>query len=205
MNAFRRLLFTFILVGLLSATRATFAFTDTLELSAVGAVNFSTPGVSVNNSNVSTSGRTVFGFGGLASFPMAPLFRLESGVLYLPTSYSASGTNVTFNTLHVPILVEFTLLPFLSFGAGPYIGFLVGGLSSTTNNQTTTVSYDTANMSRFDFGLSANAALTLPIHPGMGILVDIRYLLGIKNLENTAGNSLKSSGFVILAGLTFSI
>lgn len=176
-------------------------------MSAVGALNLSNPSITSNGAAVAHSGRSVFGLGVLGSFPILPLFRIETGVIYLPHSYSIGPVDTTFKNFHVPILVRIVPLPFISLGLGGYLGFATGSVSQYNESTKTTqeFTYETLNWGKTDFGLAMSVGLDLPVAPATSLLVDMRYLIGLSNLDKNATKTLKTSGWVAVVGLKFGI
>jgi hypothetical protein len=180
---------------------------DFLQLSVVGAANFSTPSLNAGGVTIPHTGRTVFGVGALASFPIFPLFRLETGVLYLPHGYSQGAVDTTLKTFHVPVLVRLEPIPLISLGAGGYVGFATGQVSTYDNiaSRGQDYTYEQLNWGKTDFGFLISASLNLPVAPMTALFLDVRYLVGLKNIDNTIGDDLKMNGFVGLAGLKFAL
>ncbi len=178
---------------------------DGLKIAAVGTLNFSSPRINAGSGSLSTSSSLGLGFGGLADFPLVPSWRLESGILYITDAFSQSTTSYNMNHFQIPVVVRYTLFPFLSVGAGGYYSFAVNGIAvgnaSTTNN----VSYDSLNLSSSDYGAVFSAALDLTVGPSTTLLVDMRYVWGFKNLSNVNGQTFRLGGFLFLAGLKFGL
>lgn len=103
-------------------------------------------------------------------------------------------------------MLRFEPLSFISLGLGGYLGFGMGNVSVSTNNVPTDYSYEAYFLSNTDFGLAISGALQIPILPLTDILIDARFLLGLKNRDTTIGNTNRSynrSNLLILAGLRF--
>jgi len=182
-----------------------FSHADALKLAAVGTANFSGPRINTGTGPVTSSSTLGLGIGGLASFPLVPDFRLETGLLYIKSVYSFSGTEFTLNHLQIPAVVRFDLLPFLSLGGGFYYSFGLGNVGTRVGNVTTDVTYDAFNLSSSDLGAIVSAALDLTIGPASSLLVDVRYLYGLKNLTNLAGQTFRLSSFLFLVGVKFGL
>jgi len=201
----RSALATLILVVSLAAFSTKSVADGYLNVAPVGVLNFSKPKVETAGVPVDTSSKLGLGLGALAYFPLFPFFSLESGLLFL-SHKAASGTIETkYTNFQVPIVLRFHPIPFVSIGAGPYIGFAVGDVAiyDTVTATTADRTYDALGLSKTDVGLIFSGALELTVAPLTALLVDFRYLVGLKNLSSVPGNTTKLGGFQVLAGLKF--
>ena len=112
-------------------------------------------------------------------------FRLQSGLLYLQhkTSFPAPVGAITSQTLEIPVLLRYSILPLVSLGAGLYGATFVGTPSNSA-----------------DFGMVAGVAATLPVG-FYDLLVDGRFEQGFTNISPTT----KRSEIQILAGVRLGI
>lgn len=155
-----------------------------LDLAAVGVLNL--PNQSTDP-EVDLDGKLGFGFGGLATFGIAPMVGLQVGALYVPSKYEVAGTTVTSDALNIPLAVRVSPIDLLSVGVGGYY----------------TASMETNGTS--DLGLLGSAAVKFPLAPLLGIVVDARYLFGIKDLAESDAASTKTRDIQVLVGLNFGI
>lgn len=197
------------LASLITLASAPSARAEMLSLSAVGALNVSS--VSASNSAATTvySAGTGFGFGALASMPIMPAFSIELGALYVPRKFSSTSslvtTDFTLTQLEIPLVFRFTPLPLISFGLGGYLGLGLGNVHTAVGSVKLDNSYEIAGISKTDLGLLASAAFRLPLAPTFGLLVDARYLMGLKNSSTVAPTETKFRDFQLLAGVNFSL
>jgi hypothetical protein len=196
-----------IVTCLITFTSACRASVDTLEFGAVGLVNFSMARISFSNQTAAGyGGGTAFGGGIFASVPFLPAFRIESGLFYVPELYSTFSTVYMFNELQVPILVRFTPIPFLSVGAGGYVGLGIGNVSITSGtNASTSTTYQQQFLTQFDWGLVASVQLDLPLSPEWSILADARYQFGLQDMNSTVNSGTYTGGLMVLAGVKYSL
>lgn len=165
------------------------------SLSVVGAMNLNRAGGTFTSSGLSISwgNTTTFGFGLLLSGEANPFVNIEAGLLYLPRRYEEQIVERSLDTLEVPVVLRFSALPVLSFAAGGYFARVVNANATETF------------LDQNDYGIVGSVAIRVPVAPTLGVLLDVRYLHGIANLDKRAPNELERRDFQILAGLNFSI
>ena len=186
-----------------------------VEVAGVGTVNFSTPRLSDANGLPPTaiSPKMGLGVGALVYFPFFPGFNLETGVLYVShrsniTLVGSTPGQLGLTSLMVPVMIRFTALPVVSFGAGIYGAKGIGKVSSydpATGNLITELTYAEANTSDFDLGAIVGASLNISLLPMTSILIDLNYYLGLKNLDttNNPNQTIRLGGILGMVGVKF--
>lgn len=163
---------------LIFASTPAFAF----KLSAVGAVDWSTPNVIGSNYKANPA----FGGGALLETSVMPFVGFEIGALSLTRSYEdANKTPTKRKMMEVPVLLKAYLGHSIAFGAGAYYA-----------------KYDQAglNQSPTDYGLATNIALYYRVAKFTKLLLDARYTMGIKN-NNTGIGTTHYNDVLLLTGL----
>ncbi|MEL6658440.1 MAG: porin family protein [Bacteroidota bacterium] len=137
-------------------------------------------------------------FGAVAVIPVSDKFAIQPELVYLQKGSSFEfdflgdkiESNTTLNYLEIPILARINVTdgPTQIFiNAGPSIGFgLSGTISSESGGEESEVDidFDEDGISSFDFGLAVGAGVQLEVGPGQ-IFFDVRYLLGLANLDDS--------------------
>ncbi len=89
------------------------------------------------------------------------------------------------------------------FVLSPYYAYLLNAKQSIGLNY-----YDiksTGVLRNYDLGMFINPGLKATINPYISIYAEYTYILGLKNIETTAGQYLYNKGFAVKIGLAFSI
>ena len=163
---------------------------------------------------VTKSSISKFTFGLDYNHTFAPSWSVEVGGFYQNKGLKLTQSNVDSVTVGhaftVPVMVRYAVLPqYLSLGVGAFTSFAIGDLSTTRGTQAaTTQTYDAAKMSKLDFGLVGGLRASYPVAAGIDVVGDVRYYLGMKNLNtdtNSATVSQKSTDLAILVGARFAL
>ncbi len=178
-------------------------FSSKAEITVLGGLNFSSPVAS--GSVIAT--KAAFGLGVLLDKSLVPLFSLESGLLYNAEKYSSTSggtvTTVQATRLHIPLMVRFTGMPFLSAGAGLYYENGQGDIDTDVSGTTITSTYSGIGLKKEDYGLDFDLRFRMPLTPGVGFVVDGRYQLGLmERATNPSSGSYKSKAIQVLAGVS---
>ena len=181
-------LFTIVL-SLVTLATSTLAIASSVEVKAVGTLNFSTLSLGVSNSALESISR--FGFGVLASLDVVPL-SLETGLLFTPVGIGSGSQSLWTNYLQIPLLATYKAHIF-SAGLGPYLGL---GVGSGTN-----IANVTSKNLRTDFGLMAKAGVNVPVAPLVGLVGEAAYQFGLTNISNGMVTA-NARNFMILAGVS---
>ena len=196
-----------------------------MNFSIVGGVNSSNANLTA--SAVQTSGGTTYSsssgsgyfFGALFTNHFSHLLSLELGIIYehdqmgLTVANSAANMSVNltehFSRLQVPLVLRAHLIPsFFNVGVGGYWSTSIGNVSVDSSNQSIFTSKSTGSF--FDLGLLptdlgaiGSVQITIPLMPMFKILIEGRYLIGLRNDTNDPVNnysSYKTNEWMIAAG-----
>ena len=182
------------------------------DIAGVGALNVTSPALSTGGSPTVLDTKYGVGFGVTAGvYSIFPGFTVETGLLSVPRKFADSSNPTDVRNLkmwEIPVLVRFDLLPVIAAGAGLYFATASGDIVKT--NETglipeTTETYETNNLSKTDIGLVISASVALPILPFVKLLVDLRYIQGLKNLSTATDGNFKLKDIQVLAGVRVSI
>ena len=178
-------------------------------VSLVGAGTFSAPDVKdTNGITVPYKSKLGLGGGGLVDIWFAHRTSLEVGVLYLKAKQEATisgfDTTTEFTVIQVPILVRFHLMRYLSIGVGGYVAREQGDVAYTaTSGGTTTSGTSAYTNTKTDYGAEASLGLKIPMGMMSSILIDGRYIYGMKDLDPSINGKVNTRAFQLLAGLHF--
>ncbi len=148
--------------------------------------------------NVNTDGgaeydtKTGFHAGLLGHVHLAPQLALQPEVVYSSqgANYIIGGvkTKLNLDYINVPVLFQYMFDNGFRLQAGPQVGFLVNAKSETAGVDTDVKdAYNT-----IDFGLGAGAGY---VHVPSGFGVDLRYNLGLSNINENDAVKSNNRGF----------
>ena len=174
----------------------------------IGGFNFAKGSLAVSGSNISINlgSVTTFSFGTNYSYNFKNCSIQESFLLSgKGAEETGSGNSVSFNMYYLEIPVDFRYhLPikngFVFIGAGPYIGYNLGG-KVRTNGISRKLVIGNSNNSDFkplDFGANLIAGVQLK----SGLMFQIGYDLGMQNIAPQSGTSYKNKVFSVSMGFT---
>ncbi len=186
-----------------------------LELGIEGGLAHTSSSVSPATSTFGAGNTYVFG--AFFDYGLATGFGLEVGAfmasrkLTASTTLTVAGVSQTFNgdltylTYQFPVLMRFTLLPFVSFGVGGYYAMGAGNVTETVAGVAvpTTASFADAGLKTSDYGVEGDIRFRLPLLPLFGFVVDARYLYGLADTSATTGVKLNTRDLQLLAGIEF--
>lgn len=141
-------------------------------------------------------------FGAVAEIPVSDKFAIQPELIYLQKGFFfefeflgiTSETDTKLNYLEIPILAKIFLTDAptqVYVTAGPSVGFALSGKVIDTvggEEDETDIDFEDSEISTFDFGLSLGAGAQFAAGPGK-LFVDVRYLLGLANLDNSEPES----------------
>lgn len=192
--------FTFALAALMLSAPAAHAS----SVGVVGVLDFanfsSTKNFTTGTTPSPATGGTSLGFGGFLRGDDALTFEL--GVLYVPRKISGAvtgtgaSTDITFNTLEIPVLLRFQAIPLLSLGFGAYYGYRLGDPSLSAGG--TVPAFNRHD----DYGLMAAAGFEFPFGPA-GLLAEARYVFGLRDQSADNTGSLYWRNWEVVAGVKF--
>ncbi|MGK5089751.1 outer membrane beta-barrel protein [Bdellovibrionota bacterium FG-2] len=169
------------------------------ELTVLGGISRSTP--EFVPASLTFKGRNSYGGGALLGIRFKRFFGLEVGGLYVNRKYGDSAGDICFNTLQLPALLRFRLLPMLSFGVGGYYTMGIGNVTFGTATST----FADAALKKSDYGVVGDARLRLPLVPTLGFIVDFRYLYGLGDYSTLSAKNLYLTDVQLFAGLQFGL
>ena len=118
---------------------------------------------------------------------------------------------LSFDHIEIPIVFGYLASEEFSINAGPYISMILSGKNKMSTTypsdfaaaggvpETETEEEDLEDLSTTDFGLSVGASYTL----NETMVIDVRYALGLSDLETTDELTAKPSAIRISFGYTF--
>jgi len=187
-----------------------------------GGINFGSLSFSPDRypaaSGVTKSGKTGMMIGAVGELEFSKMFCVA-----LEPTYCQNGENfekgsakeaLTINTLNIPVLFKVKFLkgvirPYAF--AGPNLGIVLSandhieGVGAGTDGDTDVKS----QTSSIDFALDFGAGAEFNVTPKIGITGDVRYSLGLSDMNNstptpgTTATTAKTAGFQILFGVLF--
>jgi len=166
-----------------------------LTFGVQGGANFAN--ISTDPATTPTS-RTGMTAGVNLELGLADYIYLQPELMYLQKG-AVSGTVTTkLDYIELPIMgkAKFDagmVKPYIM--AGPSVAFAVSKTDSTGATLT--------NIKSLDFGLHFGGGMEIPVADAVSIFANGRYCMGLANIDDTAGSTLKTRGIVILAGAQF--
>jgi len=176
----------------------------------LGGLNFAGPSYTNASTAMAVEANSAVSFGVLFDQSFTPLFAVESGLLYSKekSSVTSTGFAATLATtrLHIPIMLRMTALPFVSVGVGLYYENGMGDVTVDYTVPTTTSvtqSYSDSSLKKEDYGMDFDVRFKMPLTPGLGLVLDGRYQLGLmqRSTDTALGSSYKSKNITALAGV----
>lgn len=166
--------------------------------------------------SISTTSRTGLMLGGYVDIGLSDVLSIQPGLMYVQKgaefSVSAGGTTATatwkFDYIELPVLLmahfgpsEFKPTLF----AGPNIGInLKAEAEATSGSQSSTMDLKD-DVESIDFALDFGAGGEYQINPTTALFANIRYSLGLSDIDKDGTSSWKSTGVQILVGAEFGI
>ena len=174
-----------------------------------GALAFENPSLT-NSSSTNVKGATALGGGFTFDIGLTPAMSIEGDLLYLSRKFSSStseffGTQVTSTVtsgyLHIPVLVQFHVIPFLQLGIGAYYSRVISSWSVAAPNFAA-VSTGYGNN---DMGFVLGASSRIPIGEALDLGLDLRYTRSLTDSGRSSSEALKFADIQLLAGLRFNL
>lgn len=187
-----------------------------------GGLNFASIGFSPElqlGAGVTKGGRTGFMVGAAAELGFAKMFYVALEPTYCGKGCTFTAGAITqtlaYNYLNLPVLFKVKFLKGVvrPYGfLGPNLGILLSATSSTVGAAQGNGDVDLkVRTSGTDFALDFGAGAEFNVIPKLAITGDVRYSLGLSNIDNTAvaagatATKLTTGGFQILFGAMFHI
>ena len=166
-----------------------------------GGVNFSTQNFDIDSGDegfdLDTASLTAVHFGAFVDVPLSNTLSLRPELLY---SVEGSKINLLitefkqkFTFIKVPVLLSYRVVDQLSVQAGPQFGFLIDESLDVPSE-----SADIFESAYKDFEFSA--AIGLEYRITEAILVGARYNIGLTDMSDISGASLKNNNFQLYLG-----
>ena len=183
-----------------------------MAVNVLGGMNYNKNSESPATAGQTTSAKGALSYGASFEFGVVPMFGVEVGVLSVGKSNKidtgATGSAVsTIRAIQIPVMLRFTALPILDFGIGGYYGSSAKKykISESTIAGVPDGSYDvdSAAYESSDFGARASLRAKFPVAPMIGILLDVNYSMGLKDLDKSSATTEKTREFALLAGASF--
>ncbi len=136
-----------------------------------------------NDNNIKYDSKIGFNIGLLGHIHLNKNVAIQPEIVY-----SAQGAKYTVNNeetiykldyVNIPVLFQYMWDNGLRIQAGPQVGFLLSGKSKTNS---TTVDHK-ADLKPIDFAVSFGAGY---IHPATGLGIDVRYNLGLSDINKNS-------------------
>ncbi len=161
------------------------------------------------SSTPATSTDTHFGWvlGGHYDLDLAPFFVLEPGLQFAQRGYDFALAGVSFSAtysyLEIPVLVKAKIpagpiVPVIL--AGPNFGLKLGSSCSVDNSPGASCTMN--SVSSVNFGLDLGAGLEFPLVAGTAFF-DVRYHLGLSDVDSSATTEIKHRGVMLVGGYHF--
>lgn len=121
--------------------------------------------------------------------------------------------------VEIPVVLRIRLGRYLSLGGGVYYGYGLGHLRVTSSTSTTVyysdrtyagtttdeqiMSFEKQQLHRSDYGWVGVLGFSIPLGKSIALILDGRYLHGIKNLSTAPDTTLRWRGIEALVGFRF--
>lgn len=173
------------------------------KIAAVGNFNFSKLATTTGGVDSTSDSKLGIGAGALLELSTGLMTAFEVGLLYHPRKAEAAGITTTSNYLLVPAQFRLWFSPFIVIGAGGYFAKGIGDTSRSGSVGGITIDA-TGSTPEDDFGLIGSAGFDLPLAPLTSIVLEARYLLGLKDFDDSS-DSAKLRDLQGLVGIRFGI
>jgi hypothetical protein len=126
---------------------------------------------------------TGIGYGLLLDWPFQKKYKFQFGLASLQRKYVA-GTAQQSTAYHFPFNFKYLVAKQLALGLGGYYEL-----------------WSQSGLETMGYGAMASAVLDLPIMPGFGWIIDLRYLYGLRDMDPQAGEKALFMDVVAFTGL----
>jgi hypothetical protein len=163
-----------------------------------GGLNVST--INYSN-NAEADYRTGFHLGALSHIHITPSFSLQPEVYYSSQGakipYNGNTMNLNLSYVNVPVLLQYNFANGFRLQGGPQVGFLVGVSDKVNDVEVNT--YSTDNFKTVEVALPLG--LSYLGYSGLG--VDVRYNIGLSNINKVTPPTAKNNVFQVGAFYLF--
>ncbi|MCH7819320.1 MAG: PorT family protein, partial [Candidatus Marinimicrobia bacterium] len=153
---------------------------------------------------------TKFGLGGIMLYPLSEVLGLQVEAMYLLKGSKAEfdflgtvfETELNLAYLSVPVMVRYNLgsedtSPYIV--VGPEFGFLLSAKSKFDGEPEEDVKDDFKSL---DLGLNIGAGVSMNMGT-MPVFAEVRYSLGLSNIEDNNDSTTKTTGIQLFVGMMF--
>ncbi|UEG50883.1 PorT family protein [Ferruginibacter lapsinanis] len=153
----------------------------------------------INNSNgVKYDSKPGIHLGLIGHIHLAKQVAFQPEIVYSSqgAKYTTGGvvTKLNLNYVNVPLMLQYMFDNGFRLQAGPQVGFLISAKSKTNDVDTDVKD----NLKMVDFGLGFGAGY---VHPPSGLGIDIRYNLGLSDINEN--NAVKSTNRGLQLGVFY--
>ena len=142
----------------------------------------------VNDAGSSIKNKTGFHGGAFVLFKLSKL-AIQPEIIFSQqgTEFEFSGQDLeaNFNYVNIPVLLKFYLVAGLNLQVGPQFGFLTSTGGNTVDDVGRVISNTKGLYKDSDFSIGLGAGWDLPFR----LTLDVRYNLGVKEIEDQAAQS----------------
>ena len=142
----------------------------------------------VNDAGSSIKNKTGFHGGAFVLFKLSKL-AIQPEIIFSQqgTEFEFSGQDLeaNFNYVNIPVLLKFYLVAGLNLQVGPQFGFLTSTGGKTVDDVGRVISNTKGLYKDSDFSIGLGAGWDLPFR----LTLDVRYNLGVKEIEDQAAQS----------------
>ncbi|MDN3688983.1 porin family protein [Cyclobacterium jeungdonense] len=136
--------------------------------------------------------KTSFHIGLIGHIHMANQFALQPELVYsvqgAQNGVAGQDVELDLNYVNVPLLFQYMFDNGFRLQAGPQLGFLASAKSGVNDNKTDV----TDNFESMDLGLGVGASY---VNPATNFGVDVRYNMGLSNINKTGNANYYNRGF----------
>ena len=198
-----------VIIVLAIAIQPIFAQSDAMQFGVKVGLNLANVSVDPDTEGFSFDAVTKFGVGGIMLYPLSEVLDLQVEAMYLLKGSKAEfdffGTvfevELALAYLSVPVMARYNLgsedtSPY--YVVGPEFGFLLSAKSKFDGEEEDTKD----DFKSLDLGLNIGAGVSM----NMGatpMFAEVRYSLGLSNIEDNDDTTTKTTGIQLFVGMMF--
>lgn len=150
-----------------------------------------------------------FVFSGILDVRLTDLLYFQPGLSYTQKGYTQTFSDITvtfaLDYLEIPVLLKTKfgkdeLKPYLF--AGPNIGFNLSAQGSAPNVAASDIK---EFVEPLDVALEFGGGIEVVVAPKVNLLFDVRYALGLSDIDKSSNASINTRGIKLLAGVLFDL
>jgi hypothetical protein len=176
------------------------------EVSEFGIFSSSSP-----SDSLQTQSKSSVGIGASFGIEFLDKFAVEPGVFYLARSFllgpsTSSQTEYNLTTIQFPIIFRFWAHRSFSIGAGPYLAHGIQKVRVTPAGQgSNTFAFTDLNWAPDDIGAVGSIKYRAPLNEILNLVIEGRYLYGLKNIDLSEGGNLRFRDLQGLVGISYNL